>query len=104
MYNLTENIFKYTAIVGTIICGIYGATYTTLSSERRTPRVSNPHSAVYNKRYKTLTYYGKNGEMKYSMHLFYEKHQWIHWHTELPHSEPINNYLRFIWEMVKRGF
>ena len=103
-YNLTENIFKYTAIAGTVICGIYGATHTTLSASRRTLRTGNAHSAVYNKQFNTLTYYGKNGQMKYSMHLFCKDHQWVHWHTELPHSQPINNFLKFIWEMTKRGF
>ena len=49
------------------------------------------------------TYYGKNREMKYSMHLFNKGHQWIHWHTELPHSKPINNFLKFIWKMISGG-
>ena len=103
-YNLAENIFQYTAIAGTAICGIYGATHTTLSAARSTPRTGNAHSAIYNKQFNTLTYYGKNGQMKYSMHLFNRGHQWVHWHTELPHSQPINNFLRFVWEMAKRGF
>ena len=103
-YNLAENIFQYTAIAGTAICGIYGATHTTLSAARSTPRTGNAHSSVYNKQFNTLTYYGKNGQMKYSMHLFNRGHQWVHWHTELPHSQPINNFLRFVWEMAKKGF
>ena len=103
-YNLTEDIFKYTAITGTVICGAYGATHTTLSSVRNTSKMGDPHSAVYNKQFKTLTYYGENGQMKYSMHLFNRGHQWIHWHTELPHSKNIDDFLKFIWEMAKRGF
>ena len=102
-YNLTENIFMYTAIAGTAICGLYGATHTTFSSARSTPRTGNPHSGYYNRKFNTLTYYGKNGEMKYSMHLFDKGHQWIHWHTELPHSKPINNFLAFVWEMLSGG-
>lgn len=103
-YNLAENIFQYTAIAGSAVCGIYGATHTTLSAARSTLRTGNAHSAVYNKQFNTLTYYGKNGQMKYSMHLFNKGHQWIHWHTELPHSQAINNYLKFIWKMAKKGF
>lgn len=103
-YNLTEDIFNYTAITGTVICGTYGATHTTLSSVRNTSKMGDPHSAVYNKQFKTLTYYGENGQMKYSMHLFNRGHQWIHWHTELPHSKNIDDFLKFIWEMAKRGF
>ena len=92
------------AIAGIAICGIYGATHITLSAARSTPRTGNAHSAVYNKQFNTLTYYGKSRQMKYSMHLFNRGHQWVHWHTELPHSQPINNFLRFVWEMAKRGF
>ena len=102
-YNLTENIFMYTAIAGTAICGLYGATHTTFSSARSTPRTGNPHSGHYNRKFNTLTYYGKNGEMKYSMHLFNKGHQWIHWHTELPHSKPINNFFKFVWKMLSGG-
>lgn len=104
MYNLVENIFQYTAIVGTMVCGLYGATHTTISSSRSTPRQGKPHTSLYNKKSKVLTYYGKNVEMKYSIGFFENRHQWIHWHTELPHSEPINNVFKFLWEMAKRGF
>ena len=48
-YNLAENIFQYTEIVVSAICGIYGATHTTLSAARRTPRTDNAHSTIYNK-------------------------------------------------------
>lgn len=75
-----------------------------LIAARSSPRTGNAHSAVYNKQFNTLTYYGKNGQMKYSMHLFNKGHQWVHWHIELPHSKPINNFLKFVCEMAKRGF
>ena len=26
-----------------------------------------------------------------------------HWHKEMPHSEPINSFWRFIVELIKRG-
>ena len=103
-YSIVEGIFVDVATIGTIICGIYDVSHTTFSSARSTPRTGNAHSASYNKQFNTLTYYGKNGEMKYSMHLFNKGHQWIHWHTELPHSDSINNFFKFIWEMIKRGF
>lgn len=103
-YYLTEQIFTATAIVGSMICGIYGTNHTIFSGGRKTPRLGKPHSGWHNEEFKTFTYYGKNGEMKYSMHLFDKGHQWIHWHTELPHSKPINNVLEFILEMIKRGF
>ena len=104
-YNLAEDIFMYTAIVGTAICGVYGATHTTISANRSTPQFNKkPHSALYNKQSKVLTYYGKNKQMKYSVGFFERGHQWIHWHTEMMHSKPINNFLRFVWKMAKRGF
>ncbi len=104
-YNLAEDIFMYTAIVGTAICGVYGATHTTISANRSTPQFNKkPHSALYNKQSKVLTYYGKNKQMKYSVGFFERGHQWNHWHTEMKHSKPINNFLRFVWEMAKKGF
>ena len=108
-YNLTENIFMYTAILGTSICSIYGATHTQFVSGRSTPRLGKSHSGRFNMRYKTLTYYGHDGQMKYSMHLFDKGHQWVHWHTEMlngvpKHSKPINNFFAFMWSMLQRGF
>ncbi len=106
-YNLTENIFEYTAIIGSAICGIYGTTHIS-SVDRKTPSSSSPHSGIWNKNGKTLTYYGGDGKMKYSMHLSKhgnpKVHSIPHWHTELPHSKNYNNFFRFLWEMIKRGF
>lgn len=104
IYDIVERVFTYTAIVGTAICGIYGATHTSINSTRSTPSSGKPHTASYNKQYKTMTYYGKDGKMKYSTHFFNRGHQWIHWHTEMPHSAPINNVLKFIWEFIRKGF
>ena len=103
-YDLTSNIFMYTSIVGSLISGGYAATHTKFIDTRSTPRMSSPNSSVFNKNSKVLTYYGNNGEMKYSMGLFEKNHRWIHWHTEMPHSKPINNIIKFIWELIKRGF
>ena len=103
-YSLTEKIFAITAYIGSLICGIYGFTHTKINYERSTPRVSNPHSASYNYRFNVLTYYGKNSEMRYSIGFFERNHQWIHWHTEMPHSDSINNFFKFIWEIIKKGF
>lgn len=96
MTQITENVFKYTAIARTVICGIYVANNTTISPTKSTSRTGDIHSAVYSKQFNILTYYGKNGQMKYYMHLFNREYQWVHWHTELPHSQPINNFLIFV--------
>ncbi|ERJ11757.1 RHS repeat-associated core domain-containing protein [Haloplasma contractile] len=103
-YDLTKDIFQYTAIVGSTICSAYGISHTSVINTRSTPRTHNANSAVFNRQSNVLTYYGKNAKMKYSVGFFEKGHQWIHWYTELRHSKPINNVLKFIWEMAKRGF
>ena len=107
VYNLTENIFRYTAIIGSTICGIYGLTHTSIV-DRKTPGSSSAHSGVWNKNSKSLTYYGSNGKMRYSIHFSDHNtpniHNIPHWHTEMPHSVNYNIFLRFLWEMIKKGF
>ena len=38
MTQITENVFKYTAIARTVICGIYVANNTTISATKSTSR------------------------------------------------------------------
>ena len=106
-YNITLEIFRYTAIIGSFICGIYGATHIT-TTERSLPSNGNKHSGIWNKNDNTLGYYGKDGKLRYSIafidHGTPSIHNIPHWHTELPHSKPINNVIDFIIELIKRRF
>ena len=107
-YNLTENIFSITALIGSIICGGYIAQNTTTTPRSLPGKVKKPHSGVWNINDKTLGYYGKNGKLKYSIAFNNHKtplvHNIPHWHTELPHSQPINSLLKFIIQLFKGGF
>ncbi len=106
-YNITLEIFRYTAIIGSFICGMYGATHIT-TTERSLLTNGNKHSGIWNKNDKTLGYYGKDGKLRYSIaftdHGTPSIHNIPHWHTELPHSKPINNVIKFIIELIKRRF
>lgn len=107
IYDIVERVFTYTAIVGTAICGIYGATHIT-TAERSLPRNGRSHGGIWNKNDRTLGYYGKDGKLRYSIAFNNHKspniHNIPHWHTEMPHSAPINNVLKFIWEFIRKGF
>ena len=107
-YNITESIFATTAIIGSIICGGY-IKYNTTTTPRSLPgKGQNPHSGVWNINDNTLGYYGADGKLRYSIafnnHGTPNVHRIPHWHTEMPHSEPINSFWRFIVELIKRGF
>lgn len=107
-YNITESIFATTATIGSIICGGY-IKYNTTTTPRSLPgKGQNPHSGVWNINDKTLGYYGADGKFRYSIafnnHGTPNVHRIPHWHTEMPHSEPINSFWRFVVELIKRGF
>ncbi|MCI6014467.1 MAG: hypothetical protein MRZ09_05730, partial [Coprobacillus sp.] len=107
-YNITESIFATTAIIESIICGGY-IKYNTTTTPRSLPgKGQNPHSGVWNINDNTLGYYGADGKLRYSIafnnHGTPNVHRIPHWHTEMPHSEPINSFWRFIVELIKRGF
>ena len=99
-YNLAENIFLVSAILGMIICSAYAVGNTNVASTHSTPRTSLSHSGYFNTQRGTLTYYGGDGVMRYSAGLFEKNHQWIHWHLEIgtgiKHTEPINNLIEFL--------
>lgn len=100
-YNITENIFLWTAIVGTIVCSSYAVSNTTIASTHSTPSRFSPNGGYLNLDSKVLTYYGKDGIMRYSAGFFESNHQWIHWHLEIgagiSHSKPINSLLEFLY-------
>ena len=103
-YDIAENIFMWAAIAGTIACGLYGLTHTSVV-ERSLPSHSNPHSAVFKWKHRTLGYYDSNGVFRYSVSFFNNQglpnHAFIHWHLESPlvhwHSDAINNVFEFLW-------
>ena len=105
-YNITENIFALSAIVGSIICGIYVSMHTTTTKRSLPGSKQKPHSGIWNINDKTLGYYGADGQLKYSIaftdHNSPEVHSIPHWHTEMPHSVPYNNFWRFIIEIIKK--
>lgn len=76
--------------------------------DRTTPGSSSAHGGVWNKNGKSLTYYGGDGKMRYSIHFSNHNtpgvHSIPHWHTEMPHSINYNSFLEFFWEMLKKGF
>ena len=102
-YSLTRNIFMYTAIIGTTICSIYGATHIT-SVDRTTPSTGRANSGVWNKNSSSLTYYDSQGNMYSSVHFTNHGNSSIHsiphWHFELPHSKPINNVFEYLIRLV----
>ena len=107
-YNITESIFATTATIGSIVCGVY-IKYNTTTTPRSLPgKGQKPHSGVWNVNDKTLGYYGADGKLRYSIafnnHKTPSVHRIPHWHTEMPHSEPINSLWRFVIELIKRGF
>ncbi len=107
-YNLTESIFATTASVSSIICGAY-VKINTISTPRSLPSKSKKsHSGVWNVNDKTLGYYGADGKLRYSLafnnHKSPQIHKIPHWHTELPHSAPINSFFAFVVELLKKGF
>ena len=107
-YNITENIFSTTAIVGSIICGGY-INYNTTTTPRRLPgKGQNPHSGIWNINDKTLGYYGADGVLRYSIafnnHRTPNIHSIPHWHVEMPHGPAINNFWSFIIQFFRRGF
>ncbi|MBQ7244591.1 MAG: hypothetical protein IJS52_10395 [Bacilli bacterium] len=100
-YDITENTFKWTAIVGSVACGIYGWTHTSMFYCRSTPRLGEPNSALYNVNSKVLTYYNSKGVIHSSLGILEKGHQFIHWHMEIgsgvAHTLPINDLLEYIY-------
>ena len=107
-YNVTESIFATTATIGSIICGGYIKHNTTTTPRSLPGKGQKPHSGIWNVNDKTLGYYGADGKLRYSIafnnHKTPSVHKIPHWHTEMPHSEPINSFWRFVIELFKRGF
>ena len=107
-YYIMEGIFVTTATIGSIICGGYIKYNTTITPRSMPGNGQKAHSGVWNINDKTLGYYGADGKLRYSIsftnHGTPNIHRIPHWHLEMPHSVPINSFLRFIIEMIKRGF
>ena len=101
-YDLAENVFKWTVIVGTVACGIYGLTHTTVAA-RSVPSHSRSNGGVWDAKHRLLGYYGKDGSLRYSIHLTNHgkpaTHAFFHWHFEMPHTAPINNAFEFLWHL-----
>lgn len=106
VYNITRNIFMYSAIVGSIICGVYDLTNITAST-RSLPSTSTANSGVWNINDYTLGYYDSFGNLSYSIAFTNHNTPWIHsiphWHLEIPHSNPINSILEFLWTLFGGG-